>query len=248
MGLHQSFIVLIFSMLLANQAMANETVKSVQVILNKLGYNVGSPDGISGPKTRTAINNFYSQKLPNKFDGVIDANELSDLQNALDQSNLKADAIATKLKNFQDCKSAKSCEVALRELQSIADHGTKIANISTASFFTGLGYLNGTGTKKSVNKAKVYLTKSAKTNGFYGALAVLAGNYSQGSMGFEKNYFKAYVLAKVALEDNGVPTNMADGLRRITLSQHAKLSQSEQTKAASAIKACVQSGYLKCPY
>ena len=33
-------------------------IKEMQVILNKLGFNVGNPDGIAGAKTRNAVSNF----------------------------------------------------------------------------------------------------------------------------------------------------------------------------------------------
>ena len=37
------------------QIRANEEVKSIQIVLNNLGYDVGPADGIMGSKTREAI-------------------------------------------------------------------------------------------------------------------------------------------------------------------------------------------------
>ena len=38
-----------------------ETIKQTQAMLNKLGYKVGTPDGVMGPKTRGAIVRFQNK-------------------------------------------------------------------------------------------------------------------------------------------------------------------------------------------
>lgn len=38
------------------------TVKKVQIALNKLGYNCGTPDGINGKKTKSAIKKYKKDK------------------------------------------------------------------------------------------------------------------------------------------------------------------------------------------
>ncbi len=57
---------------------ASSYVKSAQAILNQLGYNSGSADGIAGKNTFKAIRAFYADQ-GKKFDGKIDANEVRDL-------------------------------------------------------------------------------------------------------------------------------------------------------------------------
>ena len=68
-------------------AHASETVKTVQSILNDLGYNAGVADGISGKKTASALNQFY-KSYGTTFDGSVDERELEDLQFALMRSKI----------------------------------------------------------------------------------------------------------------------------------------------------------------
>lgn len=59
-------------------------ISEVQTLLNKKGYNSGSPDGVAEPKTRTAIRKFEkANDLP--VDGLVD----SALYTALKQSDEK---------------------------------------------------------------------------------------------------------------------------------------------------------------
>jgi len=59
-----------------------------QSILNKLGYNAGSVDGIYGRKTENAISKFYSDN-GESYDGILGAKELTDLQDALSKKRLR---------------------------------------------------------------------------------------------------------------------------------------------------------------
>ena len=47
---------------------ADETVRSVQKLLNELGYNAGTADGLYGRKTGNALTEFY-QSIGQKYDG-----------------------------------------------------------------------------------------------------------------------------------------------------------------------------------
>ena len=53
-----------------------------QMALNSLGYNAGVEDGLYGRKTENALKKYYKDQ-EKEFDGVLDANELSDLQKSL---------------------------------------------------------------------------------------------------------------------------------------------------------------------
>ena len=64
------------------------TVDTAQRMLNQLGYNAGPVDGAYGEKTRAALERFYAQS-GSKFDGNLDANEIADLRNALQESPVK---------------------------------------------------------------------------------------------------------------------------------------------------------------
>jgi|GEM_PF-5246562 len=72
----------------ASSAPTEETsalIYEVQTLLNKKGYGAGSPDGIAGSKTRTAIKKFEKDKsLP--VDGLVD----DALYAALKQGNEKS--------------------------------------------------------------------------------------------------------------------------------------------------------------
>ena len=57
-------------------------VRQAQRMLNQLGYNAGPVDGAYGKKTRSALEAFYSDKA-GSYDGKLDANEVADLQAAL---------------------------------------------------------------------------------------------------------------------------------------------------------------------
>ena len=64
------------------------TIDNAQRMLNLLGYNAGLVDGAYGGKTRAALERFYAQS-GSKFDGNLDANEISDLRKALQESPTK---------------------------------------------------------------------------------------------------------------------------------------------------------------
>ena len=55
-----------------------------QNILTELGYEPGPVDGVWGGKTKKALNNFYQEKNK-KFDGILDLNEMSDLEVAFNK-------------------------------------------------------------------------------------------------------------------------------------------------------------------
>ena len=61
----------------------SQDVKDAQVLLNSLGYDAGVEDGISGNKTKAALNDFYSSQQK-AFDGVLNENELIDLMDFID--------------------------------------------------------------------------------------------------------------------------------------------------------------------
>ena len=61
---------------------SKESVMLTQILLNKFGFNTGTPDGVYGNKTKNALESFYANR-GKKFDGVLGENERSDLADAL---------------------------------------------------------------------------------------------------------------------------------------------------------------------
>ena len=64
------------------------TILNAQRILTQLGFNPGPIDGAFGAKTKGALNAFYTS-IGKSYDGLLDSNELVELQKALDVSGLK---------------------------------------------------------------------------------------------------------------------------------------------------------------
>jgi hypothetical protein len=64
------------------------TILNSQRILTQLGFNPGPIDGAFGAKTKGALNAFYTS-IGKSYDGLLDSNELVELQKALDVSGLK---------------------------------------------------------------------------------------------------------------------------------------------------------------
>ena len=64
---------------------ADEITKKAQNLLNNLGYNAGSADGIYGRKTNSALQKFYNSK-GQTFDGNLDEMEISDLIEAVNNN------------------------------------------------------------------------------------------------------------------------------------------------------------------
>jgi peptidoglycan hydrolase-like protein with peptidoglycan-binding domain len=81
MRLLQVFSILVFLCTPAH-GMSEEFIQITQSILNRLGFNAGTPDGIYGRQTKLALENFYASK-GQKFDGVLDDNEREDLTDAI---------------------------------------------------------------------------------------------------------------------------------------------------------------------
>jgi len=48
-----------------------ETAKNLQIALNSLGYNCGTPDGIFGSKTEKAVEAFQRDNPPLSVDGQV---------------------------------------------------------------------------------------------------------------------------------------------------------------------------------
>ena len=72
-----STVLLILSHSIAQAGVVDESQK----LLNQLGYNAGSVDGIYGGKTERALIQFYKDRAV-KFDGKLSSNELNDLYSA----------------------------------------------------------------------------------------------------------------------------------------------------------------------
>ena len=72
-----STVLLILSHSIAQAGVVDESQK----LLNQLGYNAGSVDGIYGGKTERALIQFYKDRA-GKFDGRLSSNELNDLYSA----------------------------------------------------------------------------------------------------------------------------------------------------------------------
>jgi peptidoglycan hydrolase-like protein with peptidoglycan-binding domain len=57
---------------------ANNLTTQIQIMLNELNFNAGSPDGIYGKKTNSALNSFY-RKYNKNYDGNLSQNEFDDI-------------------------------------------------------------------------------------------------------------------------------------------------------------------------
>ena len=77
-------IVVISLLFISTPSFATEQIKRTQFLLNQLGYNVGSIDGIYGSKTNNALKKFYKNKNE-KFDGTLDSNEINDLEDSYER-------------------------------------------------------------------------------------------------------------------------------------------------------------------
>jgi len=91
----------ILPLFLASTASAN-SVTDAQNLLHNLGYNAGVVDGAYGGKTRRALEAFYKNK-GDRFDGVFDLNELTDLREEMDNYFLNTNTnfeFYTKKNNF----------------------------------------------------------------------------------------------------------------------------------------------------
>ena len=77
-------------------------VDESQKLLNQLGYNAGSVDGIYGGKTERALIRFYKDRS-GRFDGKLSSNELTDLYSAAGiKRKVGADLAGIYLENSQD--------------------------------------------------------------------------------------------------------------------------------------------------
>ena len=97
-------IITILSLLIPHAVFADSVAQS-QRMLNQLGYNAGPVDGAYGGKTKRALEAFYAES-GGSFDGKLDANELTDLQNALKGSGNYCKA--PKLTNLESSAQSKA--------------------------------------------------------------------------------------------------------------------------------------------
>ena len=92
------------------------TVDTAQRMLNQLGFNTGSVDGLYGKKTHKALGQFYESQN-SVYDGVLDENELNDLRLA-----------ASSLNNLQNYDTPASMDYSTKwdfsyqHLQYLGDH------------------------------------------------------------------------------------------------------------------------------
>lgn len=63
------------------------TILNAQRILTQLGFKPGPIDGAYGTKTKGALDEFYTS-IGKNYDGLLDANELIELQKAFNDSGL----------------------------------------------------------------------------------------------------------------------------------------------------------------
>ena len=93
-----STILLIMSHSIAQAGVVDESQK----LLNQLGYNAGSVDGIYGGKTERALIQFYKDRA-GKFDGRLSSNELNDLYSAVGiERKVGANLAGIYIENSQD--------------------------------------------------------------------------------------------------------------------------------------------------
>ena len=79
MSLKKLFITSSLVLTISTMSFASPDVIASQKMLNKLGYQAGPTDGVPGNLTTSAIEKFYTD-IGKTYDGKIDANEVTDLQ------------------------------------------------------------------------------------------------------------------------------------------------------------------------
>tara|TARA_B100000900_G_scaffold372278_1_gene352082 strand:+ start:422 stop:1633 length:1212 start_codon:yes stop_codon:yes gene_type:complete len=91
------FLASLSLMLSSVSVAADRQTADAQRLLNNLGYNAGTVDGAWGKKTRTAIEQFYTDRNQ-RFDGKLDAQELAFLKS--EYENFFADVPPDQVKNW----------------------------------------------------------------------------------------------------------------------------------------------------
>ena len=109
------YIVLTFG--ISSSFLSAGTVDFAQSMLNRLGYDAGAVDGVYGKKTRSALESFYADNN-GSYDGKLDANEITDLQAAINSlQKVKNDGEQQSFKPF-DCKKLKTKHLRINNLNN----------------------------------------------------------------------------------------------------------------------------------
>ena len=163
-------------------ASANQQVKEVQEALNKLGYNVGKPDGVMGRYTRKLLRK-YQKDHGLKPTGKPNKATMDKLKGVKPKKSLKS-AMA---KGHAAVKKGHYNE-AMKWFKMESKTGNAEALFMLATF-----YEQGLGVKENIKLAVKIYTKSAK-NGHLTAQINLALIYLNGEKGIKKDITKAAAL------------------------------------------------------
>jgi len=114
------FIKIIFTTLIfgiSSSFVSAGTVDDAQSMLNRLGYDAGAVDGAYGKKTRSALEAFYADK-GGSYDGKLGVNEITDLQAAINSSQIVNNGSEQQLFKPFDCKKLKTKYLRVNDLNN----------------------------------------------------------------------------------------------------------------------------------
>ena len=104
---------------------ANNLTTQIQIMLNELNFNAGSPDGIYGKKTKAALNSFY-RKYNKNYDGNLSQNEFDDILSKMPKAFNNKDLII-KVSNNRHKDSF------IKNTLNLENYKTEINLLNTAS-------------------------------------------------------------------------------------------------------------------
>jgi uncharacterized protein (DUF1800 family) len=104
---------------------ANNLTTQIQIMLNELNFNAGSPDGIYGKKTKAALNSFY-RKYNKNYDGNLSQNEFDDILSKMPKAFNNEDLII-KVSNSRHNDSF------IKNTLNLENYNTEINLLNTAS-------------------------------------------------------------------------------------------------------------------
>jgi uncharacterized protein (DUF1800 family) len=104
---------------------ANNLTTQIQIMLNELNFNAGSPDGIYGKKTKAALNSFY-RKYNKNYDGNLSQNEFDDILSKMPKAINNKDLII-KVSNNRHKDSF------IKNTLNLENYKTEINLLNTAS-------------------------------------------------------------------------------------------------------------------
>ena len=104
---------------------ANNLTTQIQIMLNELNFNAGSPDGIYGKRTKSALNSFY-RKYNKNYDGNLSQNEFDDILSKMPKAINNKDLIIKVSNNRHN-------DSFIKNTLNLENYKTEINLLNTAS-------------------------------------------------------------------------------------------------------------------